>query len=371
MGKDTQKDKGTEKTSSVSYKDAGVDIQKAGGLVKDIKNLASQINSSKSKHQLGNIGGFASLFEVPSSYKNPVIATATDGVGTKLALARSEEDYVCLGVDLVAMCVNDLICNGAQPQLFLDYYATGELDEKQARAVIKGICEGCRQADCLLVGGETAEMPGIYKPGEFELAGFAVGLVEKAKIISPQTKADEFAAADGGDISVVGLRSNGVHANGFSLVRKLLETGKLELEARDFMRPTRIYVQPLLKVMEQANISVLGLAHITGGGLTDNLPRALPQGFEAQLDKAAILGWLDSANDARAELFRSLRQAGNVSEEELLRTFNCGIGMALVCPQDQTDAVCDLLKAEGEEPVLLGQVRKCEGAGAPPQVKYV
>lgn len=347
--------------SPISYKESGVDLAKASSLAQHIGKLAAKINSTKQDNLLQGIGGFASLYELPKSFRQPVLATATDGVGSKLELAQDEEDYHCLGIDLVAMCVNDLLCCGASPYLFLDYYATGSLDEEQATAVISGMCEGCRQADCLLVGGETAEMPGLYDVGKFDLAGFAVGIVEKDQIISPTSindKAKQYMGdmndGDAGGINIIGIRSNGVHANGFSLVRKLLDAGRLDLPVKLLMRPTKIYVQQLEELA--GKIDIVAIAHITGGGVTDNLPRVLPQGFSAEIKKEAVLGWLDSSDDERAKIFQQLRVASGSSDEEMLQTFNCGIGMAILHPAEQTDKLVQLLSEQDEEALLIGSL---------------
>ncbi len=334
--------------SAISYKDSGVDIDKAATLVDKISALASAIGSSKSQGLVGGIGGFASLYEVPPNMHNPVLATATDGVGTKLELAKDAQDYHCLGIDLVAMCVNDLICSGATPQVFLDYYATGVLDEEQAAAVISGICEGCKQADCVLAGGETAEMPGLYPAGKFDLAGFAVGLVEKQDIIGPQQMAAEY--QEGVEFNLVGLRSAGVHANGFSLVRKLLETKRLNVDAKELMKPTRIYVRALLNAIKR--LKVIGAAHITGGGLTENLPRAFPSDWTAKLDKQKIF--------AADDIFSKLQEASGMDDEELLKTFNCGIGMVIIHPQEETAKLLQSLKQDGEEALLIGSLYKSQ-----------
>lgn len=354
------------KKTTISYKDSGVDIDGAAKLVEQIGKFAATIGSTKSQGVVDGIGGFASLYEVPKGdFTNPVIATATDGVGSKLEFAKDEDDYHCLGIDLVAMCVNDLICCGAAPHLFLDYYATGVLDEQQAAAVIRGICDGCKESDCVLAGGETAEMPGLYPPGKFDLAGFAVGLVEKDAIIGPQ----KLVAAEpsGQDLNIIGIRSSGVHANGFSLVRKLLATQRLELDAKFLMRPTKIYVRSLLKIIDKLN--VLGAAHITGGGLTDNLPRVFPEGFTAKIDKQAIFGWIRESKEECAVIFKKLQEASGMEDEDMLRTFNCGIGMAVIHPQAQTAEMIELLRQEGEDAVLIGLLERSQAGDA--RVVYV
>ena len=352
-------------TVPTTYKDSGVNIDKAASLVQKIASMEGPRVSDRSLDSLPvmlqNIGGFSSLYEIPKGYKNPVIATATDGVGTKLDLAEdgNEGDYHCLGIDLVAMCVNDIICCGAEPKLFLDYYATGVLDEKQALAVIKGIYEGCKQSGARLVGGETAEMPGLYPKGSFDIAGFAVGLVEKDEIINPHTnKVDE-------DQNIVGITSSGIHSNGFSLIRQLIKEGKIDLtqqlqgkvldKSQDkslkeaLMTPTNIYVKAIKDIKDKINIH--GLAHITGGGMTENLPRAVPNGWMAQINIADAY----DKNNA-PEVFDIVQQASNLSDEEMLKTFNCGIGMAIIHPASQTQELIELLQKSGNQARLIGSL---------------
>ena len=363
--------------TTYSYKTAGVDIAKAADLAESIARLVGKRPSPKSENLLAGIGGFSSLYEVPTGFKQPVLATATDGVGTKLALAKDKEDYYCLGIDLVAMCVNDLICCGAAPHLFLDYYATGVLDNSQAEAVIEGVCEGCRQADCLLAGGETAEMPGLYDTGKFDLAGFAVGIVEKSCIISPENKAEDYEKTE--KINILGLVSNGVHANGFSLVRKLLDAGGMNLAAKDFMRPTQIYVRPVLELVRRIN--VLGIAHITGGGITENLARILPPGWMAEVNKSSAISWVDDYSTNKGEmnkskdeiscLFAAIQKTANISDEEMLRTFNCGIGMIIAHFAEDTDKMLDLLSGFGVRSSLIGRIIRQENKSLGPQVVYI
>ena len=363
----------TAPRTSTTYKDSGVNIDKAESLVRKIASMEGPKVSARELAQesdrsidslpvtLQNIGGFSALYEIPKGYDNPVIATATDGVGTKLDLAEegNESDYHCLGIDLVAMCVNDIICCGAEPKLFLDYYATGVLDEEQVLAVIKGIYDGCEQSGARLVGGETAEMPGLYPKGSFDIAGFAVGLVEKDEIINPHAnRVDE-------EQNIVGITSSGVHSNGFSLIRQLIKEEKIDLtqqlkgrvldKSQDkslkeaLMTPTNIYVNAIRHIKNK--ISIHGLAHITGGGMTENLPRAVPNGWTAQIDIADAY----DKNNA-PEIFDIVQQASNLSDEEMLKTFNCGIGMAIIHPASQTKELIALLKESGNQARLIGSL---------------
>jgi phosphoribosylformylglycinamidine cyclo-ligase len=295
---------------------------------------------------LGGIGGFGALFEVPKKYREPVLVSGTDGVGTKLKLAFHLNKHDTVGQDLVAMSVNDILVQGAEPLFFLDYFACGKLDVGTASTVVKGIAQGCELAGCALIGGETAEMPGMYPDGEYDLAGFAVGAVEKSKIIDGSTITP-------GDV-VLGLASSGIHSNGFSLVRKIIERVQPDLNA-DFdgrsladalMAPTRIYVKPLLSLMEQ--VSVKGMAHITGGGLVENIPRVLQAGLTAELDHRA---W------PLPPLFSWLQKHGGVADAEMHRVFNCGIGMAVIVAADDADKAIGLLAAAGEQVWKIGTVR--------------
>ncbi|HEU4708251.1 MAG TPA: phosphoribosylformylglycinamidine cyclo-ligase [Methylophilaceae bacterium] len=335
----------------MSYRDAGVDIEAGDALVERIKPFAKR---TMRPEVLGGIGGFGSLFEIPKRFKNPVLVSGTDGVGTKLKLAFQLDKHDTVGIDLVAMSVNDILVQGAEPLFFLDYFACGKLDVGTAADVIKGIAQGCEQAGCALVGGETAEMPGMYPAGEYDLAGFAVGVVEKDAIIDGSTIAE-------GDV-VLGLASSGAHSNGYSLVRKLIERSGVDM-ASDFhgktlrevvMAPTRIYAKPLLKLLQA--IPVKGMAHITGGGLTENIPRVLPQGLTAQLDKAS---W------QIPPLFQWLQQQGNIADDEMYRTFNCGIGMAVIVAAENADAASKLLQAEGEQVYRIGRIRRQQSGEAP------
>lgn len=336
---------------SISYRDAGVDIEAGDALVEDIKPYAKR---TMRPEVLAGIGGFGSLFEVPKKYKNPVLVSGTDGVGTKLKLAFQLNKHDTVGIDLVAMSVNDILVQGAEPLFFLDYFACGKLEVGTAGQVIKGIALGCEQSGCALVGGETAEMPGMYPAGEYDLAGFAVGCVEKEAIITGTTIAE-------GDV-VLGLASSGAHSNGYSLIRKLIELSGIDMDSdfhgkpfRDVvMAPTRIYVKPLLKLL--ATLPVKGMAHITGGGLTENIPRVLPQGLTAEIKKGS---W------PMLPLFDWLQQQGNITDAEMFRTFNCGIGMAVIVAAADADQAMTLLAAEGEQVSRIGIVRKSAVNEAP------
>ena len=331
--------------SSLSYRDAGVDIDAGDALVERIKPFAKK---TLRDGVLGGIGGFGALFEVPKKYKEPVLVSGTDGVGTKLKLAFDLNRHDTVGIDLVAMSVNDILGQGAEPLFFLDYFACGKLSADTAADVIKGVATGCEQAGCALIGGETAEMPGMYPAGEYDLAGFAVGAVEKSKIIDGSTIA-------AGDV-VIGLGSHGAHSNGYSLVRKIMERAKPDLNAKfdgdktfadAVMAPTRIYVKPLLALMQ--SLPVKGMAHITGGGLTENVPRVLPDNVTAVLEKGA---W------QRPKLFDWLQAEGNVTDDEMHRVFNCGIGMVVVVAQEHLAAALQQLEAAGEKAWKIGEIRE-------------
>ncbi|MBP4051898.1 phosphoribosylformylglycinamidine cyclo-ligase [Chromobacterium violaceum] len=335
-------------TTSLSYRDAGVDIDAGDALVENIKPFAKR---TMRPEVLGGIGGFGALVEISKKYKEPVLVSGTDGVGTKLKLAFDWNRHDTVGIDLVAMSVNDILVQGAEPLFFLDYFACGKLDVAQATEVIKGIAAGCEQAGCALTGGETAEMPGMYPAGEYDLAGFAVGVVEKSKVISGRDIVP-------GDV-VLGLASNGVHSNGYSLVRKIIDRAQPELDApfdgdktlRDaVIAPTRIYVKPLLKLME--TLPVKGMAHITGGGITENTPRVLPDNTVAQIDAAS---W------QLPKLFQWLQREGNVDIQEMYRTFNCGIGMVVVVAPEHAEQALALLREAGETVYRIGQVRERQG----------
>ncbi len=338
----------TDRPNGLTYRDAGVDIDAGAALVEAIKPAAA---STARPGVVDGLGGFGALFDLRAAgYRDPILVAATDGVGTKLKLAIETGIFGTVGVDLVAMCVNDLVCQGAEPLFFLDYYATGALDVAAGAAVVNGIAEGCRLAGCALIGGETAEMPGLYAKGDFDLAGFAVGAMERGGAL-PRAMA-------AGDV-LFGLPSSGVHSNGFSLVRKVAERAGLGWEApapfaagplgAALLAPTRIYVKAALAAI-RAGAS--GLAHITGGGLTENLPRVLPEGLGAEIDLSAI---------SAPPVFGWLREAGGVAEAEMLRTFNCGVGMVVVAPAAAAEAVEGALWAKREAPVRLGAL--VPGAG--------
>jgi len=328
----------------VTYRDAGVDIDAGDELVERIK---PRVKRSMRPEVLGGIGGFGALVEVPlDRYRKPVLVSGTDGVGTKLRLAIDTQRHDGVGIDLVAMCVNDVIVQGAEPLFFLDYYASGKLDVDVGERVIAGIVEGCVQAGCALVGGETAEMPGMYHGADYDLAGFCVGVVEKDAIIDgSKTRA--------GDV-VLGLPSSGPHSNGFSLIRKILQVSAADLHADlqgvslidRLMAPTRIYVKPLLKLMRE--ISPHGLSHITGGGLVDNIPRVLPDGLEVVLERSA---W------RREAVFDWLQREGKVADAEMYRVFNCGIGMTVHVSAGDAQRAIHILREAGQEALVIGEVR--------------
>ncbi len=328
-------------SKGLSYRDAGVDIDAGDALVDAIKPLAKR---TMRPEVLAGIGGFGALCELPKKYKQPVLVAGTDGVGTKLKLAFQFHRHDTVGIDLVAMSVNDVLVQGAEPLFFLDYFACGKLDNKIAARVVKGIAEGCEMAGCALVGGETAEMPGMYPEGEYDLAGFCVGVVEKARILDGRSIVP-------GDV-LLGLASSGPHSNGYSLVRKIIGEQHLASDLADsLMEPTRIYVKPVLKVLAESLAK--GLAHITGGGLVGNVPRILPRGTKAVIDKKT---W------PRPRIFTWLQQAGNVAEEEMFRVFNCGIGMVVCVPAGKVATAMTLLKREGELAYEIGRV---EASSAP------
>jgi phosphoribosylformylglycinamidine cyclo-ligase len=319
----------------LSYRDAGVDIDAGDALVEAIKPFAKR---TLRPEVLAGLGGFGALCAIPQKYKEPILVSGTDGVGTKLKLAFALGRHDGVGVDLVAMSVNDVLVQGAEPLFFLDYFACGKLDQEVAVRVIRGIAEGCEQAGCALIGGETAEMPGMYPEGEYDLAGFCVGVVEKAKIINGST-------IKPGD-ALIGLASSGAHSNGYSLIRRILGEDKPNSGLADtLMEPTRIYVKPVLKLIE--TVQVKGLAHITGGGLVGNVPRMLPQGMRAVLRKKM---W------PRPEMFNWLQKNGNVAEAEMHRVFNCGIGMVICVAREQVAPALVLLKSQGELAYDIGFV---------------
>ena len=339
----------TEKPKGLSYADAGVDIAAGNALVERIKPAARRTDRPG---VMSGLGGFGALFDLGAAgYRDPVLVAATDGVGTKLKLAIETGRLDTVGIDLVAMCVNDLICQGAEPLFFLDYFATGRLEVADAAQIVGGVAEGCVQAGAALIGGETAEMPGLYAAGDFDLAGFAVGAMERGSALP--------AGVAEGDV-LLGLASTGVHSNGYSLVRRIAARTGLGWDApapfgtgafgAALLAPTRIYVKPALAAIRAGGVHAL--AHITGGGLTENLPRALPEGLGARID-------LDAWD--RPEVFDWLQAEGGVEEAEMLRTFTCGVGMIAVVAADRAAALADLLEAEGETVHAIGQVTA--GAG--------
>ena len=328
----------------LSYRDAGVDIDAGDRLVENIKPYAKR---TMRPEVLSGIGGFGGLVEISKKFREPVLVSGTDGVGTKLKLAFELDRHDTVGIDLVGMSVNDILVQGAEPLFFLDYFACGKLDVEAATEVIKGIALGCEQSGCALIGGETAEMPGMYPVGEYDLAGFAVGVVEKSQIITGSEITP-------GDV-VLGLASNGAHSNGYSLVRKIIERSKPDLNAKFdgertladcIMAPTRIYVKPLLALMQC--IKIKGMAHITGGGLLENIPRVLPENVTAVLDGTS---W------HTPKLFDWLREQGNVAQQEMYRTFNCGIGMVVIVNESDAAAAAKQLKAAGEAVCIIGTIQ--------------
>jgi phosphoribosylformylglycinamidine cyclo-ligase len=328
----------------ITYRDAGVDIDAGDELVERIKPV---VRRTQRPEVLAGIGGFGALVEIPAGYKQPVLVSGTDGVGTKLRLAIDTGRHDTIGIDLVAMCVNDVVVQGAEPLFFLDYYATGKLRVDVAEAVIRGIAEGCAQAGAALVGGETAEMPGIYSGDDYDLAGFCVGVVEKSAII-------DGTRIKPGD-AVIGLASSGPHSNGYSLIRKLIEVAQATtdtvLDGRPLfdrlLTPTRIYVKALLELIR--TVPVHGLAHITGGGITDNIPRVLSDGLEVVLERGS---W------QRDPVFDWLQRTAHISAAEMYRTFNCGIGMVAIVPGEHAQAAVSLLNSRGETATVIGEVRK-------------
>lgn len=337
--------------SSISYRDAGVDIEAGDALVEQIKPFAKR---TLRPEVLGGIGGFGSLFAVPKKFKEPILVSGTDGVGTKLKLAFELNIHDTVGIDLVAMSVNDILVQGAEPLFFLDYFACGKLEVGTAAQVIKGIALGCEQSGCALVGGETAEMPGMYPAGEYDLAGFAVGCVDKENIINGSTIAT-------GDV-ILGLASSGAHSNGYSLIRKLITKSGIDFESdfhgRKFkdvvMAPTKIYVKSLLNLIEV--LPVKGMAHITGGGITENIPRVLPAGLTAEISAKS---W-----DLPA-LFKWLQAEGNITHTEMYKTFNCGIGMAIVLSKAHVEEAKQLLSEAGESVYEIGHIRTQHAGEAP------
>ncbi len=339
----TDKSHSAPDTDSLNYRDAGVDIDAGNRLVERIKPL---VRATGRPETLGGLGGFGALFELPlERYRHPVLVSGTDGVGTKLRLAIDTGIHDTIGIDLVAMCVNDLLVQGAEPLFFLDYYATAKLDLDVAESVIKGICTGCREAGAALIGGETAEMPGMYTGADYDLAGFSVGIVEKDRLITGE-------AVRAGD-RLIGLASSGPHSNGYSLIRRVIDRAGVRLDERFdhrsfgevLLAPTKIYVKPVLALLEEFDIHAM--AHITGGGLPENLPRVLPESTMAVIDSQA---W------QRPEIFDWLQQQGNIESAEMYRAFNCGIGFVLVADAAQTDAILQRLHALEQPACVIGEI---------------
>ncbi len=332
--------------NGLSYKDAGVDIDAGNELVTDIGAVAK---STSRPGVASDLGGFGAMFDLKAAgYEDPILVAGTDGVGTKLMIATAARRHDTIGIDLVAMCANDLVVQGAEPLFFLDYFATGKLHVDAGRAIVDGIAEGCRQAGCALIGGETAEMPGLYAPGDYDLGGFCVGAVERAAILTGDLVRD-------GDV-ILGLASDGLHSNGFSLVRRVVEHADTSYAdpapfdttqslGEALLTPTRMYVKPCLAAIRAGGIHAL--AHITGGGLIENLPRVLPDGLGAVIDAAA---W------APPGVFPWLKSAGNIASDEMLRTFNCGVGMTIVVAAERASALSDLLTEAGETVVNMGRI---------------
>lgn len=322
----------------MDYKQAGVDIDAGNRLVSRISPMAK---STHNPNVLNNIGGFGSMYRLPAGYKSPVLVSGTDGVGTKLLLAIEEQELSGVGIDLVAMCVNDIIVQGAKPLYFLDYLATGKLKVDEMEEVVKGITVGCHMADISLVGGESAEMPGMYNDGHFDLAGFCVGVVEEEDIIT----GENILAGD----TLIGIESSGIHSNGFSLIRKIIEVNRFKLHDTQFitqlLEPTRIYVRPIMELIGQ--VSVLGMAHITGGGLTENIPRMLPKG---RTHKLHLDSW------TMPQIFMDIKHYGNVSKRDMMLTFNCGIGMVICVPDNEKHKALELLTIMGEKSHIIGNV---------------
>ena len=332
---------------SLSYKDAGVDINAGNALVERIK---PEVKRTTRAEVIGGLGGFGALCAIPSKYKEPVLVSGTDGVGTKLRLAIDLKKHDTIGIDLVAMCVNDLVVQGAEPLFFLDYYATGKLDVDVAADVVKGIADGCVQSGCALVGGETAEMPGMYHEGDYDLAGFCVGVVEKSEII-------DGSRVKNGD-ALIALGSSGPHSNGYSLVRKVINVAGVNpaTELLDnkplsehLLAPTKIYVKSVLALIKQSDVHAI--AHLTGGGFWENIPRVLPKNTKAVIDEKSW-EW--------PSVFNWLQEKGNIDTYEMYRTFNCGVGMVIALPQEQVDTALAILKQAGENAWLIGRIEHAE-----------
>jgi phosphoribosylformylglycinamidine cyclo-ligase len=335
-----------ESKSGLTYRDAGVDIDAGESLVDAIKPIAKATRRSGCMDELG---GFGALFQIPAGYKEPILVSGTDGVGTKLRLAIDSGIHDTIGIDLVAMCANDILVQGAEPLFFLDYFATGKLDVHTAAGIVSGIGEGCKLAGAALIGGETAEMPGMYADGDYDLAGFCVGVVEKSNIIDG-TEVSE------GDV-LVALSSSGPHSNGYSLIRKVIEVSNTDLQqpfggttlARALLEPTRIYVKPVLNLLKA--VPIHALAHITGGGLSGNISRVIPDGLCAIVERAS---W------ELPDIFKWIQKNGNINDDEMLNTFNCGMGMVLVVAAKDAPAVVKNLEDQGEKVWLAGRIEKAK-----------
>ena len=338
----------TNQSKSLSYRDAGVNIDAGNAFVEKIK---SSVASTNRPGVMGGFGGFGGCFELPENYKQPVLVSGTDGVGTKLKLAIDLNRHDTIGIDLVAMCVNDILVLGAEPLYFLDYYATGELNTEVAASVVEGIAEGCRQSNAALIGGETAEMPGMYGKGDYDLAGFCVGIVEKQNII-------DGSKVKAGDV-MVAIASSGPHSNGYSLVRKIIEVSQADINATfgesggtlgdALLAPTRIYVKTIHQLLTKFDLHAM--AHITGGGLLENIPRVLPENTQAVIDENS---W------QLPKVFQWLQENGNVELTEMYRTFNCGVGMVLIASADEADAIISELKKNDETAWTLGTIESGE-----------
>ena len=337
----------SEQKTSLSYKDAGVDIDAGNQLVERIKHVTKRTHRPEVK---GGLGGFGALCAIPEKYNKPLLVSGTDGVGTKLRVAMDAGQHHGVGIDLVGMCVNDLIVQGAEPLFFLDYYATGKLDVDVAADVVSGIGAGCELSGCALIGGETAEMPGMYQDGDYDIAGFCVGVVEADKVI------------DGSNVkpgqSIIALESSGPHSNGYSLIRKIIEVSGADVNAEledkpiieHLLEPTRIYVKPVLKLLESIDVSAI--SHITGGGFWENIPRVLPDDAKVIVDEAS---WQWPA------IFNWLQDNGNVTRHEMYRTFNCGVGLVIVVDSQDVDSALNILKGEGENAWLIGEIATRNG----------
>ncbi len=338
------------KSPSLSYKDAGVDIDAGNELVERIKSVTKKTHRPEVK---GGLGGFGALCSLPTKYKNPLLVSGTDGVGTKLRLAMDCNEHGGIGIDLVAMCVNDLIVQGAEPLFFLDYYATGKLDVDVAVDVVTGIGKGCELSGCALIGGETAEMPGMYHGGDYDVAGFCVGVVEADDVI-------DGSQVQAGD-ALIALASSGPHSNGFSLIRKIIEVSGADISAQlgatsvqaQLLEPTRIYVKSVLKLLETVKVSAI--SHITGGGFWENIPRVLPDNLQANIDQSS---WEWPA------IFTWLQEHGNVTQHEMYRTFNCGVGLVIALPQSDVDQALAILQDAGEDAWVIGEIADKAGAAS-------